>query len=353
MLHRKLTRVVNIGGVAVGGGNPVAVQSMTNTKTEDAEATIRQILRLEEAGCEIIRVTVPTFEAAEAVSAIKKAIHIPLVADIHFDHRMAIAAMEHGADKIRINPGNLGGDDRLPEVVSCAKERGIPIRVGVNGGSLDRDLLEKYGGITAQGLCESAMRQVRKITDLGYEDLVISIKSSNVPLCIEAYELASAETDFPMHVGITEAGTLFRGTVRSCAGLGAILSRGIGDTVRVSLTGDPAEEVRVAKELLCSLGLRKNGIEIVSCPTCGRTSIDLIGLAEQVERMAERYPEKNMKLAVMGCAVNGPGEARDADAGIAGGNGEGLLFRRGQIVKKLPEDELLAALEEEVRNWKG
>jgi len=353
MLQRKLTRVVRIGDTAIGGANPIAVQSMTNTKTEDAEATIRQILRLEEAGCEIIRVTVPTFEAAEAVSAIKKAIHIPLVADIHFDHRMAIAAMEHGADKIRINPGNLGGDDRLQEVVSCAKERGIPIRVGVNGGSLDRDLLEKYGGITAEALCESAMRQVRKITDLGYEDLVISIKSSNVPLCIEAYELASAETDFPMHVGITEAGTPFRGTVRSCAGLGAILSRGIGDTVRVSLTGDPVEEVRVAKELLCSLGLRKNGIEIVSCPTCGRTSIDLIGLAEQVERMAERYPEKNMKLAVMGCAVNGPGEARDADAGIAGGNGEGLLFRRGQIVKKLPEDELLAALEEEVRNWKG
>ena len=353
MLQRKMTRVVNIGGVAVGGGNPVAVQSMTNTKTEDAEATIRQILRLEEAGCDIVRVTVPTFEAAEAVAKIRAAIRIPLVADIHFDYRMAIAAMEHGADKIRINPGNLGDDEKLKAVVSCAKERSIPIRVGVNGGSLDRDLLEKYGGITAEGLCESAMRQVRKITDLGYENLVISIKSSNVPLCIEAYELASAQTDFPLHVGVTEAGTLFRGTVRSCAGIGALLSRGIGDTVRVSLTGDPVEEVRVAKELLCALGLRRNGIEIVSCPTCGRTSIDLIGLAEQVERMAERYPEKNLKLAVMGCAVNGPGEARDADIGIAGGKGEGLLFRRGEIVKKLPEDELLAALEEEVRNWKG
>ena len=352
MIERRKTRTVRIGNVAIGGKNPVAVQSMTNTKTEDAEATIRQIRRLEEAGCEIVRATVPTLEAAEAIAVIKKEIRIPLVADIHFDYRMAIAAMEHGADKIRINPGNLGSDDRLRAVVSCAKERNIPIRVGVNGGSLDRDLLEKYGGITAEGLCESAMREVAKITDLGYENLVISIKSSNVPLCIEAYELASAKTDFPLHVGITEAGTLFRGTVRSCAGIGALLARGIGDTIRVSLTGDPVEEVRVANELLRGLGLKKGGIEIVSCPTCGRTSIDLIGLAEQVERMAERYPEKNLKLAVMGCAVNGPGEARDADLGIAGGKGEGLLFRRGEIVRKLPEDELLAALEEEVRNWK-
>ena len=351
MIERRKTRTVRIGNVAIGGENPVAVQSMTNTKTEDAEATIRQIRRLEEAGCEIVRATVPTLEAAEAIAVIKKEIRIPLVADIHFDYRMAIAAMEHGADKIRINPGNLGSDDRLRAVVSCAKERNIPIRVGVNGGSLDRDLLEKYGGITAEGLCESAMREVAKITDLGYENLVISIKSSNVPLCIEAYELASAKTDFPLHVGITEAGTLFRGTVRSCAGIGALLARGIGDTIRVSLTGDPVEEVRVANELLRGLGLKKGGIEIVSCPTCGRTSIDLIGLAEQVERMAERYPEKNLKLAVMGCAVNGPGEARDADLGIAGGKGEGLLFRRGEIVRKLPEDELLAALEEEVRNW--
>ena len=351
MIERRKTRTVRIGNVVIGGDNPVAVQSMTNTKTEDAAATVRQIRQLEEAGCEIVRATVPTLEAAEAISVIKKEISIPLVADIHFDHRMAVAAMEHGADKIRINPGNLGGDEALRAVVSCAKERNIPIRVGVNGGSLDRDLLEKYGGITAEGLCESAMREVQKITDLGYENLVISIKSSNVPLCIEAYELASAKTDIPLHVGITEAGTLFRGTVRSCAGIGALLSRGIGDTVRVSLTGDPVEEVRVANELLRGLGLKKGGIEIVSCPTCGRTSIDLIGLAEQVERMAERYPEKNLKLAVMGCAVNGPGEARDADLGIAGGKGEGLLFRRGQIVRKLPEDELLAALEEEVRNW--
>ena len=352
MIARNKTRTVRIGNVTIGGDNPVAIQSMTNTRTEDAEATIRQIRRLEEAGCEIIRATVPTFEAAEALATIKKAIRIPLVADIHFDYRMAIAAMEHGADKIRINPGNLGGDEKLRAVVSCAKERNIPIRVGVNGGSLDRDLLEKYGGITAEGLCESALREVEKITDLGYENLVVSIKSSNVPLCIEAYELAAAKTDLPLHVGITEAGTMFRGTVRSCAGIGALLSRGIGDTVRVSLTGDPAEEVRVAKELLRGLGLRHGGIEIVSCPTCGRTSIDLIGLAEQVERMTERYPDKTLKLAVMGCAVNGPGEARDADIGIAGGHGEGLLFRRGQIVRKLPESELLAALEEEIRSWK-
>ena len=352
MITRKKTRTVRIGNVMIGGDNPVAIQSMTNTRTEDAEATVRQILRLEKAGCEIVRVTVPTFAAAEAIAEIRANISVPLVADIHFDHRMAIAAMEHGADKIRINPGNLGGDDKLRAVVSCAKERNIPIRVGVNGGSLDRDLLEKYGGITAEALCESALREAGKITDFGYENLVISIKSSNVPLCIEAYELASARTDFPLHVGITEAGTVFRGTVRSCAGIGAILARGIGDTIRVSLTGDPVEEVRVAKELLRGLGLRKGGIEIVSCPTCGRTSIDLIGLAEKVERMAERYPEKNMKLAVMGCAVNGPGEARDADVGIAGGNGEGLLFRHGQIIRKLPENELLAALEEEIINWK-
>ncbi len=352
MYSRRPTRVVKIGNVAIGGANPIAIQSMTNTKTEDVEATVDQILRLEEAGCEIVRATVPTPEAAAAFSAIRPRIRIPLVADIHFDYKLAIAAVENGADKIRINPGNLGSDENLRAVVSCAKERNVPIRVGVNGGSLDRDLLEKFGGITAEGLCESAMRKVRMITDLGYENLVISIKSSNVPLCLEAYERVSERTDFPLHVGITEAGTLFRGTVRSCAGIGAILSRGIGDTVRVSLTGDPVEEVRVAKELLRSLGLRKEGIEIVSCPTCGRTSIDLIGLAEQVESMAERYADKTMKIAVMGCAVNGPGEARDADLGIAGGKGEGLLFSHGQILRKLPEKELLAALEEEIRNWK-
>ena len=352
MFERRATRVVQIGKVPIGGQNPVAIQSMTNTKTEDVTATITQILRLEEAGCEIIRATVPTMEAAKALPSIKRAIHIPLVADIHFDYRLAIAAIENGADKIRINPGNLGNDDKLRAVVSCAKEHGVPLRVGVNGGSLDRDLLEAHGGITAEALCESALREVGKITDLGYENLVISIKSSNVPLCVKAYELVSAAVDFPLHVGITEAGTLFRGTVKSCAGIGAILSRGIGDTIRVSLTGDPVEEVKVAKELLRSLGLRKDGIEIVSCPTCGRTSIDLIGLAGQVEKMAERYADRNLKIAVMGCAVNGPGEARDADLGIAGGTGEGLLFSHGQILKKLPENELLSALEEEIKNWK-
>ena len=273
------------------------------------------------------------------------------MADIHFDYRMAIAAMENGADKIRINPGNLGSDENLRAVVSCAKERAVPIRVGVNGGSLDKDLLEKYGGITAQGLSESALRKVHMITDLGYENLVISIKSSNVPLCLEAYERVSEACDFPLHVGITEAGTPFRGTVKSCAGIGAILSRGIGDTIRVSLTGDPAEEVRVAKELLRSLGLRKEGIEIVSCPTCGRTAIDLIHLAEQVEKMTEQYSDKTLKIAVMGCVVNGPGEARDADLGIAGGKGEGLLFKHGEILRKLPENELLAALEDELKHW--
>ena len=351
MYDRKQTRVVKIGSVSIGGDHPIAIQSMTNTRTEDAEATIRQILRLEDAGCEIIRATVPTPEAAKAFSVIKKSIHIPLVADIHFDYRMAIAAMENGADKIRINPGNLGSDENLRAVVSCAKERAVPIRVGVNGGSLDKDLLEKYGGITAQGLSESALRKVRMITDLGYENLVISIKSSNVPLCLEAYERVSEACDFPLHVGITEAGTLFRGTIKSCAGIGAILSRGIGDTIRVSLTGDPAEEVRVAKELLRSLGLRKEGIEIVSCPTCGRTAIDLIHLAEQVEKMTEQYSDKTLKIAVMGCVVNGPGEARDADLGIAGGKGEGLLFKHGEILRKLPENELLAALEDELKHW--
>ncbi len=351
MYDRKQTRVVKIGSVSIGGDHPIAIQSMTNTRTEDAEATIRQILRLEDAGCEIIRATVPTPEAAKAFSVIKKSIHIPLVADIHFDYRMAIAAMENGADKIRINPGNLGSDENLRAVVSCAKERAVPIRVGVNGGSLDKDLLEKYGGITAQGLSESALRKVRMITDLGYENLVISIKSSNVPLCLEAYERVSEACDFPLHVGITEAGTLFRGTIKSCAGIGAILSRGIGDTIRVSLTGDPAEEVRVAKELLRSLGLRKEGIEIVSCPTCGRTAINLIHLAEQVEKMTEQYSDKTLKIAVMGCVVNGPGEARDADLGIAGGKGEGLLFKHGEILRKLPENELLAALEDELKHW--
>ena len=337
-----------VGDVPIGGGSPVTVQSMTNTRTEDAEATVRQIRTLEEAGCEIIRCAVPTMEAARALSAIRREIRIPLVADIHFDWRLAVAAMENGADKIRINPGNIGGRDRVKAVVDCAKERGIPIRVGVNGGSLEKSLLEKYGGVTAEGLVESALRQTALIEDLGYDRLVISVKSSRVPLAVEAHRLLAERTDYPLHVGITEAGTLRRGTVKSCAGMGAVLALGIGDTVRVSLTGDPVEEVRVGRLLLQSLELRETGIQVVSCPTCGRTQIDLIGLAEAVEEMTARY-DKQLRVAVMGCAVNGPGEAREADLGIAGGRGEGLLFRKGEILRKVPEKELLAALEEEIR----
>ena len=348
MFPREKTRRIMVGTVPVGGGGPVTVQSMTNTKTEDAAATVRQIRELEKAGCEIIRCAVPTMEAARALSVIRREIRIPLVADIHFDWRLAIAAMENGADKIRINPGNIGGRDRVKAVVDCAKERGIPIRVGVNGGSLEKDLLEKYGGVTAEGLVESALRQTALIEDLGYDRLVISVKSSRVPLAVEAHRLLAAKTDYPLHVGITEAGTLRRGTVKSCAGMGAILALGIGDTVRVSLTDDPVEEVRVGRLLLQSLELRETGIQVVSCPTCGRTEIDLIHLAEAVEEMTARY-DKQLRVAVMGCAVNGPGEAREADLGIAGGRGEGLLFRKGKILRKVPENELLAALEEEIR----
>lgn len=347
-MERKSTRKISVGGLYIGGDAPISVQSMTNTPTEDAEKTTAQILRLEAAGCEIIRATVPTPEAAAAFAQIKKRIHIPLVADIHFDYKLAIAAMENGADKVRINPGNIGEDWKVREVVRCAAERRIPLRIGVNSGSLEKAMLAKYGGVTPEVLVESALSEVSRIEDAGYDQIVISIKSSNAPLCIRAHELLAERCDYPLHVGITEAGGILRGTVKSCAGIGAILSRGIGDTIRVSLTGDPVEEVRVGRLLLQSLGLRENGIEVVSCPTCGRTSIDLISLAEQVERMAARYPEKKLKIAVMGCAVNGPGEAREADLGIAGGKGEGLLFRKGQILCKLPEDKLLAALEEEL-----
>ena len=347
---RMKTREVKIGNVTIGGENPVAIQSMTNTKTEDAAATIRQILALEAAGCEIVRSTVPTPEAAAAFAEIKKHIHIPLVADIHFDYRMAIAAMENGADKIRINPGNIGGDEKLRAVVDCAKERQIPIRVGVNSGSLEKRLLEKYGGVTAEGLVESALEKTGRIEDMGYENLVISIKSTDVPMTIRAHELIAEKTDHPLHVGITEAGTVRTGTIKSAVGLGAILSRGIGDTVRVSLTGDPVEEIFAAKKILQSLGLRKSGIEVVSCPTCGRTQIDLIGLANRVEELASGY-DLPIKLAVMGCVVNGPGEAKEADLGVAGGKGEGLLIRKGEILRKLPEEELLAALKEELDHW--
>ncbi|MCC8138960.1 MAG: flavodoxin-dependent (E)-4-hydroxy-3-methylbut-2-enyl-diphosphate synthase [Lachnospiraceae bacterium] len=349
-MHREHTRTVQIGDRVIGGGHPILIQSMTNTRTEDVEATVSQIRQLTAAGCEIIRCTVPTPEAAKALPEIKKQIAIPLVADIHFDYRLAIAAMENGADKIRINPGNIGSRERIKAVVDTARERNIPIRVGVNSGSLEKELIEKYGGVTAEGIVESALDKVKLIEDMGYDNLVISIKSSNVLMCARAHELIAQRTDHPLHVGITEAGTLFSGNIKSAVGLGVILYQGIGDTIRVSLTGDPAEEVRSARLILKSLGLRKGGVEVVSCPTCGRTKIDLIGLANHVEAMVSEFP-LDIRVAVMGCAVNGPGEAREADIGVAGGDGFGLLFRHGEIVKKLPEGELLDALREELENW--
>jgi (E)-4-hydroxy-3-methylbut-2-enyl-diphosphate synthase len=351
MAYRDHTRVVRIGDRLIGGGNPILIQSMTNTPTEDVEATVAQILRLEKAGCDIIRCTVPNEEAAKAIGQIRRRIHIPLVADIHFDYRMAIAAIEYGADKVRINPGNIGGEEKLDAVVRCAKEHGVPIRVGVNSGSLERDLVEKYGGVTPEGLVESALDKVSMIEKCGYSNIVISIKSSDVLTCVKAHEILAQRTDYPLHVGITEAGTVRGGTIKSSVGLGIILYEGIGDTIRVSLSGDPEEEVYTAKQILRDLGLRKEGIEVVSCPTCGRTKIDLIGLADKVEEMVKNYPNLNIKVAVMGCAVNGPGEAKEADIGIAGGLHEGLLIKKGEIVKKLPEDELLPALKYELDHW--
>lgn len=334
----------------IGGGNPILIQSMTNTKTEDVAATVAQIQKLTAAGCEIIRCTVPTETAAKAIGEIKKQISIPLVADIHFDYKMAIAAMENGADKIRINPGNIGSRERVKAVVDVARERNIPIRVGVNSGSLEKELVKKYHGVTAEGIVESALDKVHIIEEMGYDNLVISIKSSDVMMCVKAHELIARETNYPLHVGITEAGTLLSGNIKSSIGLGLILSQGIGDTIRVSLTGDPLEEIKSAKLILRTLGLRKGGIEVVSCPTCGRTSIDLIGLANQVENMVADIP-LDLKVAVMGCVVNGPGEAKEADIGIAGGKGEGLLIKKGEVIKKLPEDQLLGALREELLNW--
>jgi (E)-4-hydroxy-3-methylbut-2-enyl-diphosphate synthase len=311
-----MTREIAIGTVKIGGGNPIAIQSMTNTKTEDVPATVDQILALEKAGCEIIRCAVPTMEAAAALKEIKKQIHIPLVADIHFDYKLAIAAVENGADKIRINPGNIGGRERIQAVIDCCKEKNIPIRVGVNSGSLEKELVEKYGGVTAEGLVESALDKVSIIESMGYENLVISIKSSDVLMCIRAHELIAKQTDYPLHVGITESGTVYSGSVKSAVGLGNILYQGIGDTIRVSLTGDPVQEIYAAKLILKTLGLRKGGVTVVSCPTCGRTRIDLIGLAGQVEEMVKEF-DLDIKVAVMGCAVNGPGEAREADIGIS------------------------------------
>lgn len=348
--YREHTKTIQIGNVKIGGGNPVAIQSMTNTRTEDVVATVEQIRRLEAAGCEIVRCTVPNLEAAEAIREIKKQIRIPLVADIHFDYKMAIAALENGADKIRINPGNIGGEDKVKAVVEAARERNVPIRVGVNSGSLEKQLVDKYHGLTAQGLVESALDKVHMIEAIGYDNLVISIKSSDVMMCVRAHELLAEKTEYPLHVGITESGTVVSGNIKSAVGLGLILYQGIGDTIRVSLTGDPAEEIKSAKLILKTLGLRKGGIEVVSCPTCGRTKIDLIGLANQVENMVADI-DLDLKVAVMGCAVNGPGEAKEADIGIAGGEGEGLLIKKGEIIRKVPENELLGVLREELLHW--
>ncbi|MBU5469622.1 flavodoxin-dependent (E)-4-hydroxy-3-methylbut-2-enyl-diphosphate synthase [Falcatimonas sp. MSJ-15] len=351
-MYRDNTKVIKIGNRVIGGGNPILIQSMTNTKTEDVEATVAQIKELMVAGCEIIRCAVPTMEAACAIKEIKKQISIPLVADIHFDYRLAIAAIENGADKIRINPGNIGSIDKIKAVVDKAKEYNIPIRVGVNSGSLEKELIEKYNGVTAKGIVESALDKVKIIEDLGYDNLVISIKSSDVMMCVKAHELIAGKTPYPLHVGITESGTVTSGNIKSAIGLGIILNEGIGDTIRVSLTDKPAEEIRSAKLILKTLGLRKGGIEVVSCPTCGRTKIDLIGLAKKVEDMVQNFQDLDIKVAVMGCAVNGPGEAKEADIGIAGGNGEGLLIKKGQIIRKMKEEELIDALREELANWK-
>ena len=350
-MSRKTTKAVQIGDVRIGGGAPVAVQSMTNTKTEDIQATVQQIRALTEAGCEIVRCAVPTMEAAEALREIRRQITIPLVADIHFDYRLALKAIESGVDKVRINPGNIGSRERVRAVADAARERGIPIRIGVNSGSLEKPLLEKYGGVTAEALVESALSQAAVLEEMQFTDIVISIKASDVPLCVEAYELLSERTDYPLHIGITEAGTPYDGTVKSAVGLGILLHEGIGDTLRVSLTGDPVEEIRAGRAILKAAGLRKGGVEVVSCPTCGRTQIDLITLAEQVNDMVRDMP-LDLKVAVMGCVVNGPGEAREADIGIAGGIGEGLLIRHGEVIRKVPEDRLLEALREELLHWK-
>lgn len=350
-MYREHTKVVRIGERVIGGGNPILIQSMTNVPTHDVKKVVEQIKGLEAVGCDIIRCTVPNMEAAQALKEIKKQIQIPLVADIHFDYKMAIAAMENGADKIRVNPGNIGGRENVEAVVKVAKERNIPIRVGVNSGSLEKELVNKYGGVTAEGIVESALDKVKMIEECDYDNMVISIKSSDVMMCVKAHELLAKQTHYPLHVGITESGTVISGNIKSSIGLGIILNEGIGDTIRVSLTGDPLEEIKSAKLILRTLGLRKGGVEIVSCPTCGRTKIDLIGLATKVENMVADIP-LNIKVAVMGCAVNGPGEAKEADIGIAGGDHEGLLIKKGEIIKKVPESELLGTLREELLNWK-
>lgn len=349
-MYRMHTKEVVVGGLKIGGTNPIIIQSMCNTDTRDVAATVAQILALEEAGCEMVRVAIPDMAAADAIGAIKEKTHIPLVADIHFDYTLALRVMELGIDKVRINPGNIGDEIRIRQVVDMAKAKKIPIRIGVNSGSLEKELIEKYGGVTPRALVESALKHVRILEKFEFYDIVVSIKASDVPFSIEAYTLLSQEIDYPIHVGITEAGTIYAGTVKSAVGIGAILSLGIGDTIRVSLTGDPVEEIVAAKEILKSLGLRRFGISFVSCPTCGRTEIDLISIANQVENLCKKI-NKNIKVAVMGCVVNGPGEAREADIGIAGGKGVGLLFRKGEILRKVPENELVTALMEEIEKF--
>ena len=344
---RKQKRIVNIGGVKIGGDNPIAIQSMCNTDTRDVKATVNQIHELENAGCEIIRVAVPDIVAAKAVADIKKQIHIPLVVDIHFDYRLALECMKNGADKVRINPGNIGDRDRVKQVVEMAKEREIPIRIGVNGGSLERELLQKYGGVTADALVESAMGHVAILDELNFNNVVVSIKISDVPKMLCAYRKFNEISDIPLHIGVTESGTLKGGTVKSAVGIGALLAEGIGDTMRVSLTANPVEEIYAAYDIQKVLGMRKTGAEIVSCPTCGRTQLDLISIANEVEKRAANI-DKPIKIAVMGCAVNGPGEAREADIGIAGGKGEGLIFKKGEIIKKVPQDSLVDELMKEI-----
>ncbi|WP_058485191.1 flavodoxin-dependent (E)-4-hydroxy-3-methylbut-2-enyl-diphosphate synthase [Defluviitalea phaphyphila] len=341
------SKTVFVGDVPIGGGHPIVVQSMCNTDTRNVKETVKQIHALEKVGCEIIRVAIPDMEAANAVKEIKRQINIPLVADIHFDYRLALVCVKNGIDKIRINPGNIGGKEKIREVVKAVKERNIPIRIGVNSGSLEKDLLKKYGGVTAEALVESAKKHIYLLEEMDFSDIVVSIKSSNVLLSLKAYEQFSKEMDYPLHIGITEAGTLWSGTIKSAVGIGAILSRGIGDTIRVSLTGDPIEEVKVGKEILKALNLRNFGIEFISCPTCGRTEIDLISLANEVEKKCANK-DKKIKVAIMGCAVNGPGEAKEADIGIAGGKGVGLIFKKGKIIKKVPEEQLLDVLLEEI-----
>lgn len=347
-IKRKQTKKIKIGDLYMGGDAPVTVQSMTNTDTRDAKATIEQIKMLEEAGCQIVRVAVPDMEAAAAIRQIRRSIGIPLVADIHFDYKLALASMENGVDKIRLNPGNIGDRDRVKKVVEVAREREIPIRIGVNSGSVEKQILEKHGGVTPEGMVESALKHAEILEDLDFDRIAFSIKASSVPMTIAAYRLMSERSQYPLHIGVTEAGTVYKGTIKSSVGLGCLLAEGIGDTLRVSLTGDPVEEVKVGIEILKSLGIRKGGIEFVSCPTCGRTQIDLINIANKVEEKLQNI-NKNIKVAVMGCAVNGPGEAREADIGIAGGRGEALLFRKGEIIRKVPQEQIIEALISEIQ----